>query len=96
MADDRLACCLPVSMAATVSDTDISRLAAICLRAFQNASSMLILVLCPAITTDRFATNDFIPPAPKIHSHPFWRTIAPGFRLYLFLYGGRLGASVFF
>jgi hypothetical protein len=35
------------------------RLLAISFKPFQNASSMLTLVLCPAMTIERFETEDF-------------------------------------
>src|SRR5581483_1536358 len=60
MADDRLPWRRSESMAATRSDKVMSRLPAISFNPFQNASSRLTLVLCPAITMDRFTTGDFI------------------------------------
>ena len=47
-------------MDATSSDRVISRASAISFSPFQNASSRLTLVLCPAITMDLFTTGDFI------------------------------------
>jgi hypothetical protein len=44
------------------SDNVIRRLLAISFRRSQNASSRLTLVLCPASTTERFTTSDFMAP----------------------------------
>src|SRR4051794_26478885 len=64
MAEDKLPCWRPVSMVATNSDNVMSRLPAISFRPFQNASSRLTLVLCPAMTMERFMTGDFIASLP--------------------------------
>src|SRR5204863_1646932 len=47
-------------MDATSSERVISRASAISFSPFQNASSRLTLVLCPAITMDLLTTGDFI------------------------------------
>src|SRR5262245_60647852 len=60
MADDKLPCWRSESIDATRSDNVNSRPPAISLRHFQNASSRLTLVLCPAMTIDRLTTGDFI------------------------------------
>jgi len=60
MADDRLAFSRSASMLPTRSETLMSRPAAILRKSFQNASSRLMLVLWPAITTERFAIVDLI------------------------------------
>src|SRR5665213_3231375 len=60
MAEDRLPWRRSVSMLATMSDRVISRPPAISFRPFQNASSRLTLVLCPAMTIERLTTGDFI------------------------------------
>src|SRR6187431_1328555 len=60
MADERLPCWRSVSMDETRSDKVTPRSSAISLRPFQNASSRLTLVLCPAITMERLITGDFI------------------------------------
>src|SRR5882757_3259658 len=60
MADERLPLWRPMSMLPTRSDSVIARVTAISFRPFQNASSRLTLVLCPAITIERFTTGDFI------------------------------------
>src|SRR5215467_12141506 len=60
MADDRLPCCRSESIDATSSDNVMSRSPAISFSPFQNASSRLTLVLCPAITIERLTTGDFI------------------------------------
>src|SRR5665213_3877257 len=60
MAEDRLPWRRSVSMLATISERVISRLPAISFRPFQNASSRLTLVLCPAMTIERLTTGDFI------------------------------------
>src|SRR5262245_57379926 len=57
MADDRLPCSRSASIAPTNSDKVISRWSATCLRAFQNASSRLTLVLWPAMTTERLVID---------------------------------------
>ena len=59
MADDKLLCCRSLSIVATRSDKVVSRLLAISLRPFQNASSRLTLVLWPAIMIERLTTEDF-------------------------------------
>src|SRR5262245_17481314 len=59
MADDRLSCSLATSMPAINSDKVSPRPIAISLRAFQNASSKLTLVLWPAIIIDRLLIVDF-------------------------------------
>src|SRR5579863_1359230 len=61
MAEDKLPCLRPASMAPTRSDTGCCRLAAMSLSAVQNAASRLTLVLCPAITMERLTTADLIP-----------------------------------
>ena len=60
MADERLPCWRSVSMLPTRSDRLTRRVAAISFRPRQNASSRLTLVLCPAMTIERFTTGDFI------------------------------------
>src|SRR3974390_1232715 len=60
MADDRLPCRRPESIDATRSDNVVCRPTAISFSPFQNASSRLTLVLCPAITIERLITGDFI------------------------------------
>src|SRR6266511_1376910 len=57
MADDKLPCCRSESIAATSSDKVMSRLPAISLSPFQNASSRLTLVLWPAMTIERLTTG---------------------------------------
>src|SRR5439155_1564974 len=57
---DRLPWRRPPSIVATRSDNVTFRSAAISFSPFQNASSRLTLVLCPAITIDRLTTGDFI------------------------------------
>src|ERR1700758_4998381 len=47
-------------MLATRSESVMLRAEAISLRPFQNASSRLTLVLCPAMTIERLTTGDFI------------------------------------
>src|SRR5262249_10088306 len=59
MADDRLPCCRSVSILATSPDNVSSRSSAISFSKFQNVSSRLTLVLCPPITIERFAIDDF-------------------------------------
>src|SRR6516162_4657715 len=60
MADERFPCCRLESMLASKADTVECRYPAISLRAPQKASSRLTLVLCPARTTDRLTTRDFM------------------------------------
>src|SRR6516164_796871 len=60
MAEERFPCRRPPSMLATRSDSVMLRAEAISLRPFQNASSRLTLVLCPAMTIERLTTGDFI------------------------------------
>src|SRR5262245_225467 len=60
MAEDRLPWRRSWSIAATRSDKVMPRPTAISLSPFQNASSRLTLVLCPAITIERLTTGDFI------------------------------------
>src|SRR6187551_1773524 len=60
MADDRLPCRRWESIFATRSERVTFRSSAISFRPFQNASSRLTLVLCPAITMERLITGDFI------------------------------------
>src|SRR5512133_2364105 len=58
MADDRLTCLRPPSIAPTNAATVTPRSLAISLKLFQNSSSRLILVLWPAMTIERFKTRD--------------------------------------
>ena len=58
MADDRLPCCRSLLIAATRFDKVISRAAAISFSAVQNASSMVTLVLLPAMATERREIGD--------------------------------------
>src|SRR3954468_12681481 len=51
-------------MVDTRSESEASRLSAISFSPFQNASSRLTLVLCPAMTMDLLTTCDFIYPLP--------------------------------
>src|SRR6185312_117131 len=60
MAEERLPWRRSVSMLATRSDSVASLWPAISFRPFQNASSRLTLVLCPAMTIERLTTGDFI------------------------------------
>src|ERR1043166_90980 len=60
MAEERFPCRRPPSMLATRSDSVMLRAEAISLSPFQNASSRLTLVLCPAMTIERLTTGDFI------------------------------------
>src|ERR1700756_883118 len=60
MAEERFPCRRPPAMLATRSDRVMLRAEAISLRPFQNASSRLTLVLCPAMTIERLTTGDFI------------------------------------
>src|SRR5580704_18450794 len=60
MAEERFPCRRPPSMVATRSDSVMLRPEAISFRPFQNASSRLTLVLCPAMTIERLTTGDFI------------------------------------
>src|SRR5438105_330398 len=60
MAEERFPCRRPPSMLATRSDKVMLRAEAISLRPFQNASSRLTLVLCPAMTIEGLTTGDFI------------------------------------
>src|SRR5262245_64969655 len=64
MAEDRLPWRRSVSIVATRSDSVSSRSPAICFRPCQKASSRLTLVLCPAMTIDRFTTGDFMSDLP--------------------------------
>src|SRR5262245_19384798 len=59
IADERLPCVRSASMDETRSDNVSSRCLASSRRAFQNVSSRLILVLCPATTVERFSTVVF-------------------------------------
>src|SRR5215467_7488779 len=60
MADDRLPCWRPESIAPTSSDKVMFRPRAISFKPSQNASSRLTLVLWPAATMERLATRDFM------------------------------------
>src|SRR5450432_632317 len=60
MAEDRLPCCRLLSISPTSSDNVMSRSPEISFMPFQNASSRLTLVLCPATTIERFTTGDFM------------------------------------
>ena len=60
MAEERLLQRRSESMSPTMTDRFRSQSFAISLRPLQNASSRLMLVLWPAMTIDRFMTNDFM------------------------------------
>src|SRR6478609_2804876 len=62
MADDRLPCWRLLSISPTSSDKVMSRVPEISFMPFQNASSRLTLVLCPATTIERLTTGDFMRP----------------------------------
>src|SRR6266481_2348391 len=85
MAEDKLPCCRSESIAATRSDKVMSRPPAISLSPFQNASSRLTLVLCPAMTMERLTTGDFIARLPfrsggaRGRAEP-WRHVLPRVR----------------
>src|SRR5581483_1385272 len=60
MPDERLPWRRSESIAATSSESVMFRPWAISFSPFQNASSRLTLVLCPAMTIERLTTGDFI------------------------------------
>jgi hypothetical protein len=60
MADERFECGRRTSMSPTRSASVILSSRTISFRPFQNSSSRLTLVLCPAITIDRLTTADFM------------------------------------
>src|SRR5262249_36271149 len=62
MADDRLACLRPPWIAPIIAARVMPRSPAISFKLSQNSSSTLILVLWPAMTTERFKTGDTAPP----------------------------------
>src|SRR5436190_21963421 len=66
MADDRLACLRPPSIAPTNAVTVTPRSSAISLKLFQNSSSRLILVLWPAMMIERFKTGDTASTPPRM------------------------------
>jgi hypothetical protein len=66
--EERLLCCRSTSMDETSVPTGVPRAVAISRSASQNSSSMLILVLCPAMTIDLFKTRDLRIPLMK-HPH---------------------------
>src|SRR5262245_53089962 len=80
MADDRLACFRSASMLSTRSEMLMSRPAAIFRRSFQNASSRLMLVLWPEMTTERFAIVDLIvvPPHASDIAHQYTTELSCG------------------
>src|SRR5262249_8263201 len=76
MADDRLACLRPPSIAPTNAVTVTPRSSAISLKLFQNSSSRLILVLWPSMLIERFKTRDTASPTtnePAITILTAWR-----------------------
>ena len=62
MADERLPCSRSVWILLIRSVGVVRRLLAISFSARQNSSSRLILVLCPASTTECLATDDLMAP----------------------------------
>ena len=62
MADDRLACLRSPSIAPIIAERLIPRSSAISFKQSQNSSSMLTLVLWPAMTIERFETGDTASP----------------------------------
>src|SRR5262245_28450321 len=60
MADDRFFCSRVVSISVTVFASDAPRACAISFSPLQNASSRLMLVLCPLTKTERLMIRDFM------------------------------------
>jgi hypothetical protein len=58
MADDRVACLRSPWIAPIIAARLMPRSPAISFKLFQNSSSMLILVLWPAMSIERFDTGD--------------------------------------
>src|SRR5256885_16106030 len=74
MAEERLPCWRLVSISPTSSDSVMSRSTEISFIPFQNASSRLTLVLCPATTIERLTTGDFMTrPRPRCDVDPAHR-----------------------